>query len=117
MQSRNQFLKILRLRVLRFISGPRGVKKSSTRKPLQYWSDGDDVNALTYALKKKYTESMIDGTRITKKDSKLLFPAYGLTEVSAKQKIVIDGVEQNVIDVQAIEPGNVPLIYEAQIRS
>ena len=81
-----------------------------------YWGATADSDETTYALKDEYKISQIDGDLVRQNDSKLVFPAYGISHVSTTQKILIEGVEQNVISINVVDPGNVPLIYEAQIR-
>lgn len=93
-----------------------GAKAEFVEELMKYWSEGENTDVTTYALKKDYKKSMIDGTRITAKDKRLLFPAYGLPEITPKYQILIDGTKLNVIDLFVVDPGNVPLIYEAQIR-
>ena len=81
-----------------------------------YWGSTADTDSTTYALKKKYNVSQIDGDVVQQNDSKLLFPAYGLNDVDTNKKILIDGVEQNVVNIGVVDPGNVPLLYEVQVR-
>jgi len=92
-------------------------KSDFVEEHMEYWSDGSDTDYTTYAIKKKYSKAMIDGTRITSKDQRLLFPAYGLPALTSKYQILIDSEELNVINLDVVDPGNVALIYEAQIRS
>ncbi|HCY86595.1 MAG TPA: hypothetical protein DHV36_15785 [Desulfobacteraceae bacterium] len=84
---------------------------------LQYDGATTPSTDTTFALKKKYKASQIDGKIIQQNDTKLLFPAYGLPEIDTSHEILIDGAVQNVINIEAVDPGNVTLFYEAQIRS
>lgn len=90
------------------------------------WGDGDsDTDYTTYGLKKSYSIKDIDGTVIQQGDTRLIFSAYGLDssgdlvdlpDLSTSNKILIDSEEQNIIDLSPVEPGNVVIMYEAQIR-
>ena len=83
---------------------------------MDYWSEGDDVNVTTYALKKSYYSNQIDGTVIRQNDTMLVFPAYGLSAIDTTKKILVDSVELNVVNISKVDPGNVALLYTAQIR-
>lgn len=74
------------------------------------------VDVATYGIKSRYEKQEIDGTIIQRNDTRLLFPAYGLADVTPSKQILIGGVSQNVLNINAVSPGNVPLLYEAQIR-
>jgi len=90
----------------------------------------------TYGLKKNYRIDQIDGTIIQLGDIILVLPAYGMSRVTTENKIVLyrntwdeiygdsweesfgaawDG-EASIAGVRVIDPGNVPLIYECQVR-
>jgi len=70
----------------------------------------------TFGLKKQYDIKQIDGTIIQSGDTRLLFPAYGLGSVTTDNVIVIGTTEVSVVSVKIVDPGNVALIYEVQIR-
>ena len=83
------------------------------------------IDYTTYGLKKSYSIKDIDGTVIQQGDTRLIFSAYGLDssgdlvdlpDLSTSNKILIDSEEQNIIDLSPVEPGNVVIMYEAQIR-
>lgn len=92
---------------------------------MAYTGGTEDADYTTYALKKKYSIRDIDGTTVQQNDTQLLFPAYGanaagtlgnLPTLSTENKILISSVEQNVINLVPLDPGNVPIIYTAQVR-
>ena len=84
---------------------------------LMTYADGTDpVDVTTYGLKKKYSINQIDGTIVQQKDTRLIFPSYGLAAFTTNKQILIDSVVQNVVSVVKLDPGNVALIYEVQIR-
>jgi hypothetical protein len=76
-----------------------------------------DTDYSTYGLKKNYNIRQIDGTIIQVNDTKLLIPAYELPALTTAHKILINSIEQNVINVSSVEPGNVALLYILQVRS
>lgn len=90
------------------------------------WLGGEPaVDYTTYGLKKSYSIKDIDGTIIQQGDTRLIFSAYGLDssgdivdlpDLSTSNKILIDDEEQNIVDLSPVEPGNVVIMYEAQIR-
>lgn len=83
---------------------------------LSYDNAADDTDYATYGIKTRYYTQHIDGTIIQMNDIKLLIPAYGLPALTINHKVLIGSIEQNVISVSSIEPGNVPLLYELQVR-
>lgn len=84
---------------------------------MEYIDATDDVDHSTFGIKSAYKISEIDGTVIQQNDTRLLFPAYGLPTVTTTNKILISGVVQNVINISPVDPGNIILMYEAQVRS
>lgn len=84
---------------------------------LEYDDATDPTDVITYGLKRSYKTSQIDGKIVQKNDTRLLFPAYGLPDIDTTHEILIDSQVQNVVDLKVIDPGNVRLYYEAQIRS
>jgi len=81
-----------------------------------YVGGTDAVDYSTYGIKANYDISQIDGDNIKQNDIKLLFPAYGLPAVTTDNQILIGGVIQNVVNIKVVDPGNVTLLYEAQVR-
>jgi len=94
-----------------------GVPEDFDEATMEYATGTDSVDVTTHALKKNYNISQIDGTVIKQTDIRLLFPAYGLGTIDTNNQILIGGVVQNVVNIQPVDPGNIPLLYEAQLRS
>jgi len=85
-----------------------------------------DTDYKTFAIKKAFSIRDINGTTIQTGDTKLLFASYGtdaagtfgpLPTLTAGNKILINGVVQNVVVLNPVDPGNVAIMYEAQIRA
>ena len=93
-----------------------GVPGAFDEDTMEYADGTDAVDVKTYGLKKNYTINQIDGTIIQQKDTRLIFPSYGLAAFTTNKQILIDSVVQNVVSVVKLDPGNVALIYEVQIR-
>lgn len=77
-----------------------------------------DATYLTYSIKSYRNIVDAQGTVIQTDAAVLLIPAYGLPEdlkLDAKDEIQIDGVNQNVIKVTPVDPGNIPIMYEVFI--
>jgi hypothetical protein len=96
------------------VEGSPGVWNPET---LKYTGATEATDYETYGLKKRYGINQIDGTIVQVNDTRLLIPAYGLPALTTSHKILIGSVEQNVINVLSVEPGNVALFYELQVRS
>lgn len=84
---------------------------------LAYTGSTANTDYTTYGIKKKYSLNQVDGKIIQRKDTRLIFPAYGLPDITPDHQILIDSVVQNVVNIDPVEPGNVALLYEAQVRS
>jgi len=84
---------------------------------MKYTDSTEDADYSTFGIKSAYKISEIDGTVIQQNDTRLLFPAYGLPAITTTNKILISGAVQNVVNISPIDPGNITLIYEAQVRS
>jgi hypothetical protein len=67
-----------------------------------------------YGLQTNYNNKDIDGTNIKIGDKELL--AVEIAEPSSNDKIVIDSVEYDVINVSEVKPGTVNMFYRIQIR-
>jgi len=85
-----------------------------------------DTDYKTYAIKKAFAIRDINGTTIQTGDTRLIFAAYGtgaagtfgpLPTLTAGNKILINGTVQNVVVLNPVDPGDVAVMYEAQIRS
>lgn len=83
----------------------------------EYTSETDPQDISTYALKTEYESSQIDGTIVQVNDSLLKVPAYGLPELTPAHEILVGGKAQTVVHIKAVSPGNVPLLYNVQVRS
>ena len=92
---------------------------------MEYTGTGDDVDYVSYGIKKSYSVRDIDGTTIQQGDTLLILSAYGvnaagtlttLPALDTTYKILIGGVEQNVISIGVEDPGNVVILYKVQIR-
>jgi len=103
------------------VEGSEGVFDPTT---MAYTGSTPDTDFTTYAIKKAYSIRDINGTTIQTGDTRLIFAAYGADaagsplalSLTSANKILIGGVEQNVVSISPIDPGNVPLLYEAQVR-
>jgi len=95
------------------VKGSPGVFNPDT---LQYDGATADSDYDTFGLKKAYNMHMIDNTIVQQNDTRLLFPALSLPEIGTKAKILVSGEEVNVIKIKKIDPGDVAILYEAQIR-
>lgn len=84
---------------------------------MKYTDSTGDVDYSTFGIKSSYKISEIDGTIVQQGDTMLLFPAHGLPTITTTNKILINGIVQNVINISPVDPGNITLIYEAQVRS
>jgi hypothetical protein len=92
---------------------------------MEYTGATDDTDYTTYAIKKRFQIKDINGTVVQQNDVLLIFPAYGadstgtlatLPCLTSDNQILIDSVVQNVVNLKAVDPGNVPLMYKALIR-
>ena len=83
---------------------------------LDYSGGTVDADVITYGIKKNYDIKQIDGTIIQSGDTRLLIPAYGLAAVTTDNQIVIDSAALEVVSVKTVDPGNVALISELQVR-
>jgi len=77
----------------------------------------DPVDVSTYAIRKKYSIKEIDGTIIQQGDSMLVIPAYELpADFDTTYQILIGADVQNVIHIDPESPGNIPLLFNLQVR-
>lgn len=83
----------------------------------EYVGEAQPQDSPTYALRAEYTARQIDGKLIQVNDHMLQIPAYGLPELNMSHEILVDSEAQTVIRIDAVSPGNVPLIYKVQVRS
>lgn len=78
------------------------------------------VDYPTYAIRKEYSLKEVDGTIIQRDDSVLVVPAYSLPEDFINEgttyQVLIGGIEQSVVHIGLVAPGNVPLLYNIQVR-
>ena len=104
------------------VPGSEGTWSDTT---MSYSSPTDDTDYTTYGIRQEYTSKEIDGTVVQQGDSKLIIPALGLNSsgtlvvlptLTASHKILISSVEQNVVNVSRLAPGNVTLINTLQVR-
>jgi hypothetical protein len=95
------------------VPGSPGVFSPTT---LAYVGATANVDYSTYGIKKEFSIKQVDGTIIQQNDVLLIFPAYGLPDVTTDHQILIDSVVQNVVNLNSVEPGNTPVLYKAQIR-
>lgn len=70
------------------------------------------VDSVITCVFTKYSAKEIDGTNIQANDKKLL----SYNEILETQKIVDDGIEYEIKNVDTIEPGTTKIIYIAQLR-
>lgn len=77
----------------------------------------DPVDVSTYAIRKEYSIKEIDGTIIQQGDSMLVIPAYSLpADLDTTYQVLIGVDVQNVIHISPVSPGNVPLLFNLQVR-
>lgn len=83
------------------------------------WVDTtDDVDYQTYSIRKEYSIKEVDGTIIQQGDSMLVVPAYGLPEdLDTTYQVLIGSDVQNVVNIGNVSPGNVPLLFNLQVRN
>jgi len=93
--------------------GAPGTFNSET---LEYDGAEADTDYQTFALKKSFVINQIDGTIVQQNDYILLFPAYGLPDLTLDDIILIGSAELNVVSLTPIDPGNVRLLYRGHIR-
>ena len=105
------------------IEGSEGTWNPET---MTYDDATEAVDYTTYGIKADYNIHDIDGTVIQQNDTQLIFAAYGLNSLgifgelpvlNSDNVILIDSIIQEVISLKKIDPGNVAIMYEAQIRS
>ncbi len=96
------------------VPGSPGVFNAST---LKYVGATEDTDHETYGIKKNYDIRQIDGKIIQSGDTMLYFPAYGLPTITSDNQILINSIALEVVSLKTVDPGNVPLIYLAQVRS
>lgn len=86
---------------------------------LMEWDDADTPNDVsTYAIRTEYKTREVDGTIIQKNDHLLVIPAYGLpADLDTTYQVLIGSDVQNVVDITTLSPGNVPLLFNLQVRS
>jgi hypothetical protein len=58
----------------------------------------------------QYGQNMQTGDLIINKNKWIYIDANGLAPTT-EDRLVVEGIEYNIIDVQKIQPGNVPLLY------
>jgi len=105
------------------VPGSAGVWNDTT---MAYVGATANTDYTVYAIKSNFKAGQIDGSIVQQRDVLLLFSAYGLDAdgdlgelpdlVTTSVQLVIGGVEQNVISIKAVAPGNVVLMYKAQLR-
>lgn len=104
------------------IEGSEGVWNPVTMK---YDGAVADVDYTTYGIKADYNIRDIDGTVIQQNDVLLIFSSYGtdvtgsfvtLPILNSDNVILIDSDVQEVVSLKKIDPGNVVLMYEVQLR-
>jgi len=105
------------------IEGSEGVWNPET---MAYDDAAEAVDYTTYGIKADYNTHDIDGTVIQQNDAQLIFAAYGLNSdgafivlpaLNSDNVILVDSVAQNIVALKKVDPGNVAIMYEAQIRS
>ena len=95
-----------------------GVRGEFDPITMDWVSSATATDTATYALRKEYSLSEIDGTIVQKNDSLLIVPAYGLSSsFDTSYQILIGYDAQNVINISPVSPGNVPLFFNVQVRS
>jgi len=95
------------------VPGSEGVWNDTT---MAYTGATEDTDYTTYGIKKAYSIRDIDGTIVQQNDTQLFFAASSLPALTTANKILISGVEQNVVNIKKTDPGDVALMWEAQIR-
>lgn len=70
-----------------------------------------------HGVKFNYEQDTIDGTMIQTNDQELYISAQGIPKPQTAFKIIIEDKTFAILNVQAIEPYNVPVLYVLQIRS
>ena len=95
------------------VAGSEGVWSDTT---MSYTGATADTDHTTYGIKDNYYIREINGTIIQQNDTKLIFSAYDLPELTTINEILIDSVVQNVVTIKKIDPGNTAVMYEAQLR-
>lgn len=85
---------------------------------LEWSNPTEPVNVETYAIRKEYDIKEIDGTIVEIGDCILVTPAYGLpATLDTTYQILIGSDAQNVVNIFPVSPGNVPLLYNIQVRT
>lgn len=106
----------------------RGIDTAGVFNPATLAYDNAEQGAVytTYGIKKECNLLEIKNTVVDQHNIKLLFPAYCLDAdgnntilplITPANKIVIAGVEQNVVGVQVVAPSNVFFLFKALIRT
>ncbi len=94
-----------------------GVPGTFNPTTLKYEDAAEDTDYATYGIKKRFSVARLpSGTIVQANDYLLVFSAYGLPDLTTNSKIVVGGVELNVVTLGIVDPGNVRVLYEALIR-
>ncbi len=98
--------------------GSPGTFNAST---LEYDGAGTNTDYSTYALKKRFNaveQNMMrqQDVLVQSNDYLLIFPAYGLPDLTLDDKVVIDSTELTIVALDPVDPGNVRLLYRALIH-
>jgi len=95
-----------------------GAPGSFNPETMEYDGAVSPVDTTTYGIIGSYRSYEIDGTLIQKGDYRLYVPAQGLpSEITPDHEIKIGSDVQDVVSIKKINPGNVIVGYELQVRS
>lgn len=71
----------------------------------------EDVHMVTVPVEQKYLKGDILIT-----DKQAFIAASGVTELHAKDRIILGGVTHKIVGLETIEPGNTTILYIAFLR-
>lgn len=76
------------------------------------------VDISTFAIRKEFTIGQVDGSIIQQGDSLLILSAYGVpSDFDTTYQLLIESNTQNVVHISPLSPGNVPVLFNIQVRT
>jgi len=96
------------------------LRRAGTVAPSTPWeaTSGSPTDYPIKALFSEYTDGERDGTLIQQGDRRIVFSAKGLAAIPKTADMIVIGDTDpwNIVNVATVAPGNIPIIYAAQVR-
>ena len=87
-------------------------------KPWRGTTAADTVSTPVTAVFVGFRKADVDGGLIRRGDQKVLVKAAGLPDITGYDEVVdSEGIKWRIVNVEAVRPGAVTLLYKLQVRS